>query len=50
MNIIYFFKFLGDEMIFIIKELMKQLQELICLKFILVGLDDVDFMYFVNVG
>nr|XP_034328673.1 zinc metalloproteinase dpy-31-like isoform X2 [Crassostrea gigas] len=41
---------LGDEMISIIKESMKQLQELTCLKFIPAGLDDADLMYFANVG
>lgn len=50
MNIIHFSKFPGDEMISIIRESMKQLQELTCLKFIPAGLDDADLMYFANVG
>lgn len=50
MNIIHFSKFPGDEMISIIKESLKQLQELTCLKFTPAGPDDADLMYFANVG
>lgn len=37
-------------MISIIKQSLKQLQELTCLKFIPAGPDDADIMYFTNIG
>lgn len=49
-NIIYFSNFPGNKMISIIKQSLKQLQELTCLKFIPAGPDDADIMYFTNIG
>lgn len=49
-NIIYFSNFPGNKMISIIKQSLKQLQELTCLKFIPAGPDDAAIMYFTNIG